>query len=141
MAEPFKPNIYPILYWAIAYGVIAGVLLLLLLLLSRFITLVWFPVFLVGLVWGGYRNYKKQKRIWSTQTGVPIAPKNPMEEFREAVSDVVDASREMVAQHRAEDAEIAAAETEAAQEQEEESESLPLSQTEGEVGTRERPTP
>jgi len=143
--EPFKPNIYPILYWALAYGVIAGLLLFLLLLLSRFITLVWFPVFLVGLVWGGYRNYQKQKRIWSTQSGVPLTPKSPIEEFREAVSDVVDASREMVADHRAEDAEIAAAEADALayDEQalaEEEAAATPTTPTPDQE-TRDRPTP
>lgn len=110
MADEFKPNIYPIMYWALAYGVIAGFLLFLVFLLSRFITIVWFPVFLVGLVWGGYRNYKKQKKMWSTQSGVPLALKSPVQEFKEAVSDVTDAAREMVAQQRAEDAAIAQAE-------------------------------
>lgn len=110
MADQFKPNIYPIIYWALAYGVIAGFLLFLVFLLSRFITIVWFPVFLVGLIWGGYRNYLKQKKIWSTQAGVPITPKSPVQEFKEAVSDVTAAAREMVAQQRAEDAAIAQAE-------------------------------
>lgn len=113
MAEEFKPNIYPIIYWALAYGVIAGFLLFLVYILSRYITLVWFPVFLLGLVWGGYRNYQKQKKIWSTQSGVPLTPKSPVQEFKEAVSDVTQAAREMVAQQRAEDAEIANAEAEA----------------------------
>lgn len=103
MPDQFKPNIYPIMYWALAYGVIAGFLLFLVFLLSRFITIVWFPVFLVGLIWGGYRNYLKQKKIWATQSGVPLTPKSPVQEFKEAVSDVTDAAREMVAQNRAED--------------------------------------
>lgn len=113
MAEEFKPNIYPIIYWALAYGVIAGFLLFLVYILSRYITLVWFPVFLLGLVWGGYRNYQRQKKMWSTQSGVPLTPKSPVQEFKEAVSDVTQAAREMVAQQRAEDAEIANAEAEA----------------------------
>lgn len=110
VASEFKPNIYPIIYWALAYGVIAGFLLFLIYLLSRYITVVWFPVFLVGLVWGAYRNYQKQKRVWSQASGVPLTPKSPMQEFREAVNDVVDASRDMVAEQRAEDAVIAARE-------------------------------
>lgn len=118
MAEEFKPNIYPIIYWALAYGVIAGFLLFLVFILSRYITLVWFPLFLVGLVWGGYRNYQKQKKIWSTQSGTPLTPKSPVQEFKEAVSDVTQAAREMVAQQRAEDAEIANAEAEALAEEE-----------------------
>lgn len=115
MAEEFKPNIYPIIYWALAYGVIAGFVLFIMFLLARYITIVWFPVFLVGLAWGGFRNYKKQKRIWSTQAGVPLTPKSPMQEFREAVTDVTDAARDMVAQQRAED--VAIAEQEAAVEE------------------------
>ena len=117
MAE-FKPNIYPIIYWALAYAVIAGFLLFLVYMLSQYITIVWFPVFLAGLVWGGYRNYQKQKKIWSTQSGVPLTPKSPVQEFKEAVSDVTQAAREMVAQQRAEDAQIANAEAEALAEEE-----------------------
>lgn len=98
MAGEFKPNIYPIMYWALAYGLVAGFLLFLVYLLSRYITLFWFPVFAAGLIWGGFRNYKKQKKAWAQQTGTPIAPGTPMQEFREAVSDVVQASREMVAE-------------------------------------------
>lgn len=112
MASEFKPNIYPVIYWALAYGVIAGFLLFLVYILSQYITLVWFPVFALGLVWGGYRNYKKQKKMWSTQSGTPITPKSPVEEFKEAVSDVTQAAREMVAQNRAEDAQIAQQEAE-----------------------------
>ena len=108
MEDEFKPNIYPVIYWGLAYGVIAGLLLFLVALLARYITLVWFPVFLAGLVWGGYRNYKKQKNAWATQSGASVTPKSPMEEFKEAVRDVADASREMVAEQRAEDAEVAA---------------------------------
>ncbi|MEK7557468.1 MAG: hypothetical protein AAB538_05805 [Patescibacteria group bacterium] len=121
MAEEFKPNIYPIIYWALAYGVIAGFLLFLVYLLSRYITVVWFPVFAVGLIWGAYRNYRKQKRVWSQASGVPLAAKPPLQEFRDAISDVVDASRDMVAQQRAEDeaiaSEVAEAEADAIEEE------------------------
>lgn len=140
MAQEFKPNIYPVIYWALAYGVIAGFLLFLIYLLSRYITVVWFPVFLVGLVWGGLRNYRKQKRVWSQQSGVPITPKSPMEEFREAVSDVVDASRDMVAQQRAEDEAIAVEEA-AALDEEEVAEAERAEGTPDEYNTPPRPQP
>lgn len=104
MAGDFKLNIYPIMYWALAYGLVAGFLLFLIYLLSRYITLFWFPVFAAGLIWGGFRNYKKQKKAWAQQTGTPVQRGTPMQEFREAVSDVVQASREMVADQRAEEA-------------------------------------
>lgn len=123
MADDFKPNIYPVIYWGLAYGVVAGLLLFLVALLARYITLVWFPVFLAGLIWGGYRNYKKQKQAWATQSGTPVTPKSPMEEFKEAVRDVADASREMVAEQRAEDA--AYAEAAAAEGDEEEERPTP----------------
>lgn len=138
MADAFKPNIYPIMYWALAYGVIAGFLLFLVFLLSRFVTIVWFPVFLVGLIWGGYRNYLKQKSVWSTQSGVPLTPKSPVQEFKEAVSDVTDAAREMVAQNRAEDAAAIQAEADEAQAVEDEL----LAQQQPEVSPQpDRPTP
>ncbi|HLD26127.1 MAG TPA: hypothetical protein VJC05_03745 [Candidatus Andersenbacteria bacterium] len=88
MAE-FKPNIYPIMYWALLYGVIAGILLFMLFILSRFITVVWFPVFLAGLIWGGYRNYKQQKTAAGETMVKPV-----MQEFKEAASDIVAATRE-----------------------------------------------
>lgn len=91
------------MYWALAYGLAAGFLLFLIYLLSRYITLFWFPVFAAGLIWGGFRNYKKQKKAWAQQTGAPMTAGTPMQEFREAVSDVVQASREMVVDQRAED--------------------------------------
>lgn len=117
MAGEFKPNIYPIMYWALAYGLAAGFLLFLVYLLSRYITLFWFPVFAAGLIWGGFRNYKKQKKAWAQQTGAPVTAGTPMQEFREAVSDVVQASREMAAEQRAEEvAAIAQVEAEATEE-------------------------
>lgn len=92
----FKPNIYPIMYWGLLYGVAAGLLLFAVYLLSQFITLLWFPVFLAGVIWGGYRNYQKQKR----SLGI-AAPQRPMDEFREAASDIVTATRDMLAEERA----------------------------------------
>ncbi|MBI3255514.1 MAG: hypothetical protein HYZ63_00930 [Candidatus Andersenbacteria bacterium] len=100
----FRPNMYPIMYWAIAYGAIAGVALFLVRILAEFIGLLWAPVFLVGLVWGGYRQYQKQKAGWRAGRGIPTAAGSPMDEFKQAVGDVVTASREMMAEQRAEDA-------------------------------------
>jgi hypothetical protein len=91
----FKPNIYPIMYWGLMYGLIAGFVLFILLLMSRFVTLLWFPVFLVGVIWGGYRNYKKQK---SESGHMGTKPKTALEEFKEAARDIVGATREMVAE-------------------------------------------
>jgi hypothetical protein len=67
-------------------------------LLSQFITLVWFPVFLAGVIWGGYRNYQKQKRL----QGAVTAAQAPMQEFREAAQDIVSATRDMLAEERGE---------------------------------------
>lgn len=103
-AGQFKPNMYPLMYWALAFGAISGVALFLMYLLSQFITLVWFPVFLAGLIWGGYRNYKQQKEAWMKGTGTSAVPQSPIQEFKEAVGDVVNASRQMMAEQRAEDA-------------------------------------
>mgnify|MGYP001604133597 CR=1 FL=1 len=88
----FKPNIYPIMYWGLMYGLVAGLLLFALLLLSRFITIVWFPVFVAGVIWGGYRNYTKQKN----SSGQSQPPKTPLEDFKEAASDIVGATRDMI---------------------------------------------
>lgn len=90
---PFKPNMYPIMYWALAYGVIAGLLLLLVFLLSQYITIVWLPVFLTGLVLGGYRNYQKQKN----QAGI-AGNSSAMNEFRQAVADIASASQGLMNQ-------------------------------------------
>lgn len=94
----FKPNIYPIMYWGLAFGAIAGVLLTVMWLLSRYITLVWIPVFLVGLAWGGFRNYRKQKRDWEQSHGIMPAAQSAMQEFRAAVSDVMSASQGLMAE-------------------------------------------
>ncbi|HLD08498.1 MAG TPA: hypothetical protein VJB68_00460 [Methylophilaceae bacterium] len=94
----FKPNIYPIMYWALAFGAAAGVLLFVIYLLSQFIGLAWFPVFMAGLIWGGYRNYQKQKKEWATAVGTTPTAGSPMAEFRQAASDIAAASRELLQQ-------------------------------------------
>lgn len=110
MAEDFKPNIYPIMYWGLMYGLIAGFLLFVLFMLSRYLTLVWFPVFLTGVIWGGYRNYKKQKR----ESGQAGEPKPVLQEFKDAAKDILGATKEMVTEQLQE----AAAEDAAKAEQE-----------------------
>ncbi len=98
MAEEFKPNIYPIMYWALIFGLSATVVLFLLSVLSRYITLLWFPIFLAGLVWGGYRNYQRQRREWERTHNISGGAGSPLQEFKEATRDVVAASRELIAQ-------------------------------------------
>lgn len=97
----FKPNIYPVMYWALVYGVLAGVLLFVIYLLQQYITIIWFPIFLVGLVLGGFRNYKKQKTAWLHGQGMTVGPTSFASEIREAVSDITVASQEMIAEERA----------------------------------------
>ncbi len=121
----YKPNIYPIMYWALAYGVIAGAILFIVFLLSRFITVIWFPVFLAGVIWGGFRNYKKQKSAWFASQGAPAPTKSPVAEFKEAVGDIVIASREMMAEQSPEAQEELAGEVEPAAEFPQESEPEP----------------
>ncbi len=104
----YKPNIYPIIYWALAYGVMAGVLLFVINILSRFITIIWFPVFLAGALWGAYRNYKKQKAQWMNSQGMTPQSQSPVNEFREAFGDIVTATSEMMAEQRTEDEAVAA---------------------------------
>lgn len=103
MSSEFKPNIYPIMYWALAFGATAGVLLWLLTILSNYISVVWFPVFFAGLLWGGYRNYKSQKKAFETQTGQPQQAQTAMAEFKQAISDVAVASGELINQEAEEE--------------------------------------
>lgn len=124
----FKPNMYPIMYWAIAYGAIAGIALFLVRILAEFIGVLWAPVFLVGLVWGGYRQYQKQKAGWRAGRGIPATAGSPIDEFKQAVGDVVTASREMMAEQRVEDAAQAQEEAEVAEEQTIEEELPPQNQ-------------
>jgi uncharacterized membrane protein len=101
----YKPNIYPIMYWAIVYGIIAAFALFVLHVLSGFIAIVWFPVFLAGVVWGGYRKYKQDKAAWMQSTGTTSSskPKSPVEEFKDAARDIAQASREMIVRQAQED--------------------------------------
>jgi len=92
------------MYWALAYGVIAGVILFVVYLLSNYITLIWFPVFLAGVIYGGFRNYKKQRNEWTRSQGVAPQTKPVMQEFREAVADIAVASQEMMAESRQQEA-------------------------------------
>lgn len=94
--EEFKPNMYPIMYWALAFGAAAAVLLFVLFLLSQVIAIAWFPVFLAGLIWGGYRNYKKQKEAWAASTGTTTSTGSPLDELKQAASDIAIASRDLI---------------------------------------------
>lgn len=134
MPDPseFKPNIYPIMYWALAFGAAAGLMLFVLFLLSQFIGVAWFPVFMAGLIWGGYRNYRKQKNEWAAATGAtPTTPGSPMAEFRQAASDIANVSREMLTQEAPPEEEITPApEIETPPEEtESEADSLPPNQS------------
>ncbi len=109
----YKPNIYPIMYWALLYGIIAASALLALHLLSGLITFIWFPVFLAGLVWGGFRKYKQDKAAWEQSQGNPAQPKTPVQEFKDAARDIAKAGSEMIARQAQEDKEVAQAVEEA----------------------------
>lgn len=135
MEEDFKPNIYPIMYWALAYGAAAGVGLFLLQLLSRYIGVVWVPVFLAGLVWGGYKNYKRQKTAWRVGVGVSAQPQSALNEFREAAKDVFNASRDMMAEQQAEDA---ARQAQLEQELIEQGGEVPVAPEQGEILSQEQ---
>ncbi len=114
----YKPNIYPIMYWAILYGIIAAFVLLVISMLANFITLLWFPVFLAGVIWGGFRKYKQDKAAWSQSQGTHPTPKSPVQEFKDAARDIAQASREMMARQAQEDIVAAqAVQQEAAQQQ------------------------
>lgn len=90
----FKPNLYPIMYWGLVYGICAGLLLFAVLLLSRFVVIVWFPFFLGGLLWGGYRNYQQQKL--AGQHNVSEAAQPPLQEIKAAARDIISATRDMM---------------------------------------------
>lgn len=104
----YKPNIYPIMYWALVYGIIAAAALFAVHLLAGFIALIWFPVFLAGIIWGGYRKYEQDKAAWAQSnsaapgnaSGVPVSP---MEEFKNAARDIAKAGQEMITRQAIED--------------------------------------
>lgn len=113
----YKPNIYPIIYWALVYGVIAAFVLFTVHLLAGFIALLWFPVFLAGVIWGGYRKYQQDKAAWeqgigSSPTPGPSKQKTPVEEFKDAARDIAQAGREMIIRQAKEDAVAAQVEQE-----------------------------
>jgi hypothetical protein len=109
--QEYKPNIYPIMYWAILYGVVTTLVLFALNLLASYMSLLWFPIFLVGLIWGGYRRYEKDKKNWMEGQGLVGTSKAPLEEFKDAVRDIAQATQEMIAKHKAEDTQKAAQES------------------------------
>lgn len=115
--DEYKPNIYQLIFWALTYGVIAGAVLFVLRLLANYLALVWGPVFLAALAWGGYRNYLKQKLEWHSARGEQAPRLSPMDQIREAARDIVTASQEVAGQQQEEDRVLAerAAQEEAAQ--------------------------
>lgn len=86
------------MYWGLMFGLIAGFMLFAIFLLSRYITTIWFPVFLAGVIWGGYRNYRKQKKAWQGQVGQPSEVASVVEEVKEAARDIAVATRDMMAE-------------------------------------------
>ncbi len=95
------------MYWAILYGVIAAVALLIFKMLADYLTYLWFPVFLLGMVWGGYRKYTQDKKAWMAGTGIVGTSKSAIEEFKDAARDIANASREMMAKRAQEDSQSA----------------------------------
>lgn len=91
----FKPNIYPVILWSLVYGLAAGVLLFLITVAQQFVTILWIPLFLAGVVWGGWRNYVRQKSAWLASQGQAYQPQSTTAEFREALSDIRVASRDL----------------------------------------------
>jgi hypothetical protein len=114
----FKPNLYPIIYWGLFYSLLAGFVLMALSLLGRYLTVIWFPVFLLGLFFGGYRNYRKQREEFRKTSGEGIKPKPFMEEIQEAAADITTATREMLSQEARETVEAEQAEAEGGEEEE-----------------------
>lgn len=112
--KDYKPNIYPIMYWAVLYGALSALGLFAVYLLASFITVLWFPVFLAGLLWGGFRKYKQDKAVWMNANGVSNTPKSAVDEFKDAARDIAQASQEMVTRHAQEDADAVTAAQEAA---------------------------
>lgn len=92
----FKPNIYPVMYWGLMFGLMAGFVLFIMFLLSQYITTIWFPVFLAGVIWGGYRNYRKQKQAWQEGGGQPSEPQGVAQEIREAAKDIAAAAKDIL---------------------------------------------
>ncbi len=113
LKNEYKPNIYPIMYWALLYGALSALALFVLKILSDFITILWFPVFLAGLVWGGFRKYKQDKTAWMQGKGIVGTQKSAVDEFKDAARDITLATQEMVSRHAQEDAKAVVAAQEA----------------------------
>lgn len=94
----FKPNVYQVMYWALAYGAATGLILFLLQLMASYITVFWVFVVLAGMVLGAYRNYTKQKEQWQTHNGQSVAKGTPWQELQAAASDIASASQELMAE-------------------------------------------
>jgi hypothetical protein len=94
----FTPNVYPIMYWALAYGAATGVILFLVQLMASYITVFWMFVVLAGMILGAYRNYAKQKEQWQRSNGQPAAKGTPWQELQAAASDIASASQELMAE-------------------------------------------
>ena len=88
------------MYWGLAYGLAAAIVLMLINFLAELIGFFSFFVFLAGLIWGGYRNYLKQKRTFETGAGVTSGPQSPVQEFKQAVGDIAEASQELFQQEQ-----------------------------------------
>ena len=88
------------MYWGLMYGLVGGFLLFVVFLLSQYLTIIWFPVFLAGVIWGGYRNYQKQRKACSSETGQSAQQQPVVQEFKEAASDIVSATRDMLAEQQ-----------------------------------------
>ena len=95
------------MYWALVYGIIAASVLLLIKILADFINIIWFFVFLAGLIWGGFRKYKQDKAAWMQGSGIKSTSKSAKEEFKEAARDIAQAGKEMIAKQVQENAQAA----------------------------------
>lgn len=94
----FKPNIYPVIFWAVSYGAAAALLVFVAKLLLEYINIFGPLVFLAGVVLGAWRNYRKQKNEFYANSGQAPAEQSPMDEFRAAARDIASASQELMNQ-------------------------------------------
>lgn len=106
-SSEYKPNVYQLIFWALTYGVIAGLVLLVLRLLANYLSLLWGPVFLAALLWGGYRNYMKQKMEWHQARGQQVPQLSTVDQIKEAARDIMVASQEVARQQQQEDSALA----------------------------------
>lgn len=95
----------PIFYWALAYGAAAGILMSLVAIMAKYLTLAWLPVFLAGLIWGGWRSWRQQRQQWYAQENVTPPAQSVAEEIRQAALDMAQASQELLNQDAEEESE------------------------------------